>query len=296
MKIILLSDCHLLNKNPVARTDDAIQEGLKKFKYVLDYSNSNDMIILQAGDLFDSPRSWKLLPQTINLFKNFNNDFFCVYGQHDTYLYSEETKNETNLGILKESNLIYELKNKPFLILDSIDIYGCSYGQEIPKVRDKKNHNILVIHAPISDKELIHDYYDARSFLKKYKNFDLILCGDIHREFHIKIKDRQIINTGPLIRKTADDYNFKHQPNFILYDTETREIKKIIIPHQKAKNILSRDHLDDKKENEEMLDDFIRELKEGEKKYVSFKRIFNNFLKDNDIEDDIKTILSETMQ
>ena len=116
MKLLLLSDLHLLWKNPVARKDNLPDIQFEKLEFVLDYAQEKDCIILQAGDMFDRPRSYHLLSQVMDIIGSYEVPIYCVYGQHDTYLYSKETRYATNLGILERSGLVHILNDKGQLI------------------------------------------------------------------------------------------------------------------------------------------------------------------------------------
>jgi len=296
MKIALISDIHLLWQNPVARLDNLVEAQFSKLSYVLDWCRNNDVILLQAGDFNDRPRSWAGLPQIITFLKRYGVKIYCVAGQHDYYMYSEESRPSTTLGILNEIELV-KILNEKFIGLEGEDIflYGCSFGEKIPEIRDRGDFNILVIHVPIAENPLFpnQNYMDAKKFLKENKDYDLILCGDIHREFCIKIKDRIIINTGCMLRKTADEYNFQHKPCFYSFDTDTKEIEKHIIPHKPAEEILSRNHIENKTETDFVLDEFVKNIQDT--KEFSGVNIVENlfeFIKQQNVSKDIQNIIA----
>jgi len=296
MKFALLSDLHLLWQNPVARLDNLVEVQFDKLSYVLDWCRNNDAILLQAGDFNDRPRSWAGLPQIITFLKRYGVKIYCVAGQHDYYMYSEESRPSTTLGILNEIELV-KILNEKFIGLEGEDIflYGCSFGEKIPEIRDRGDFNILVIHAPIAEEPLFpnQNYMDAKKFLKENKDYEVILCGDIHREFCIKIKDRIIINTGCMLRKTADEYNFQHKPCFYSFDTDTKEIEKHIIPHKPAKEILSRNHIENKVETDLILDEFVKSIQDV--KEFSGVNIVENlfeFIREHGIPKDIQNIIT----
>jgi len=263
MKLALLSDPHLLIHKPKARLDDAIATAFKKMNFVLKYCKDNNANLIIAGDLTDKPRSWNLLPRVLDLFSNYSDvKVFAVFGQHDMYLYSEETRDKTILGALYNAGLVELLSSKP-ISLSNVELYGCNYGEKVPKIIDKKKKNILVIHAPIAEKALYtkHDYISARSFLKDNKDYKIIFCGDIHVGFCLGDRTgRTILNTGPMIRKTADKYNFIHEPCFYTYDTVTDDIRMIEIPHRPAEEVLSREHLVDEEDKKVLRSKFTESL------------------------------------
>jgi len=301
MKIVLLSDLHLLWQNPVARLDNLVEVQFDKLSYVWGWGGRNRAILLQSGDFNDRPRSWTGLPQIITFLKGYRTKIYCVAGQHDYYMYSEESKPSTSLGILNEIGLVKILNEDPIYVdyynnkKNHISLYGCSFGEKIPEIKNKNDFNILVIHAPIAEESLFpnQNYMDAKKFLKENKDYNLILCGDIHREFCIEFNGRHIINTGCVLRKTADEYNFKYEPCFYSYDTDTRKIEKHIIPHKPAEEVLSRNHIENKVETDLILDEFVKNIQDT--KEFSGVNIVENlfeFIKQQNVSKDIQNIIA----
>lgn len=297
MKFILLSDTHLLYQNPVGRLDNLVDVQFDKLNFIFDKAQEFGCPVLIAGDLFNKPRSWTLLPIVMSFLKERDVQVFCVYGQHDTYLYSDETRDRTNLGILEKAGLVEILNNDPVFFRD-IFLYGCSFGSEIP-IPTIGGINILVIHAPISNAAIYpgQEFTLAKNFLLTHDKYDLILCGDIHRKFVEQIGNRIIVNSGPMLRKEASEYNFKHSPGFFIYDADDRKVEWIEIPHRSANEVLSREHIEKQIETESMLDDFIEMMKDDseESHGVSFQENLQEFIRKNSVEKGIVDYLSELM-
>jgi len=289
MILACLSDPHLLWENPIARLDNTPKTALNKFEYVLKYCAIHNMSLLIAGDFFDKPRSWYFLPVITKMLRKYEVYIMVVYGQHDTYLYSEETREATILGELEAANLVKVLGENIYEPFKTVDIYGCSFGGTIPKVKDKNRKNILVIHAPISTKLDYGVKYDAKKFLKE-SEFDFILCGDIHRKFIYKNNKRYIVNTGSLIRKEANEYNFIHKPCFFCYDTDSNEIEERIIPHELADKVLTREHIEEK-EDKEVLKEFSDKLKSTKTK-GNLIEVLWDIVKCNNVEKEVVDALS----
>jgi DNA repair exonuclease SbcCD nuclease subunit len=315
MKLILLSDLHLSWDNPIARMDDLVKIQFEKLRFVFDWVKSHgEPTILQAGDFFHTPRSWYTLSSIVDLLNEYiyhENGFeiMGIYGQHDTYLYSETTRDATNLGILNKIGLVdSSCTRRERSTLGGSVIVGCNYGEEVSSkdlsFLKKYESKILIIHAPISIAPLFpgHEITHADKFLEKHPEFDLILCGDIHRDFIIERKGRFIVNTGPMLRREATEFNFTHKPHFLVYDTEDRTIEKVEILHEPADKVLSREHIEQKEATELMLEDFIKLVKEttpglvSKKDKVSFTDNLWAFIKENEIEQEIIDILSKVME
>jgi len=300
MKFIFLSDLHLTCNTPVARLDDIEETWKEKLRFIFDYAQLNKLDIFVAGDFFDKPRDWRVLAEFLKLREEYQGVYVAsVFGQHDMYLYSKD-RYSTSLGVLIKANSVDELNNHPFVesseLGEQIHIYGCSWGQEIPK-SEKGAINILVIHKSISDAPLFpgHDYTDALRFLEKNPAYNVIVCGDIHRRFVYTVNGRMIMNPGPLLRMEATDYNMNYNPKFVVLDTTYQTVEWIDIPHYPAEKVLTRSHIENKKETETMLDEFIKNVSVDHKITFSFKENLQEYLMKNKIPQEIKDIISGVM-
>lgn len=312
MKFALLSDLHLLFDKPVGRLDNTHETQKGKLEYVLNWAQENEAVVLQAGDFFDTPRSWRLLPIYVEFFKYWFKKtdvaVFAIFGQHDTYMYHEDTRDRTLLGVLAKMGLVEILKKEGVSVCspgesrnktgENVNIYGASYGQEVPKLSKEADVNILVIHAPILKGKLWagQENYDyAPAFLRKHKEYDLILCGDIHQKFIFRDGKRIICNTGCILRKSVDQWD--HKPGFYEYDTETMKILWHEIPHEPPEKAMSREHLEKAEQRNEMLDNFIGALKNQDVEIgMSFKENLFDFMEKNKIGQDVKELLAEVME
>lgn len=309
MEIVLISDIHLMFDTPIGRTDNVSETQKKKMKFIVEYAHSRDAIILQAGDFFHAARSWHLAEEWIRFFNDYDVKIYSVFGQHDTYMHSAETRRFTNLGILNAAGVVDILGEKPAKYISSgktIEIYGSSWGEDIPKViaKDKIDISILAIHKQIVPHKLWSEQREfeyAPSFLNKHRDFDLILAGDCHRRFLFADKGRVICSTGCITRYQADKYNFEeYEPGFYVYDTDDSMLEWIEIPHQPASKVLSRKHIDQKKRVDAMLDEFIDAIEdttEGltESEAVDFKTNLVEYCKRYKIKNKVLKVLAQTI-
>lgn len=311
MRLILLSDLHLVGKSPAERLDDLTVTQWEKMKFVFDYAQEHKIkYILQAGDFFDVPRHWDLFGTTFDFLKQYPEvQVLSVLGQHDQYM--RNTDVTTNRSVLKWLNLIqtpYE-DNNGFLTDTGINIYGISfeddqnidsaidkveaYIKKYPQSNRKDFRKILMIHAPIGNKPLFpgHEYTHAGKLLRKHPSFDVILCGDIHQEFHVKHENRFILNTGPMLRKENNVHNQYHQPCFYIYDIIPGKIYKKVIPHAPFAEIFSQ-YKSETVNN--ILDQFVDIIKKPTVSNCNIYTAIENVLKDNaeTLSSGVKTILT----
>lgn len=301
MKFVCLSDIHLSSENSEARLDNLVETQFEKLEFVLKLAMGEKAAILQAGDMFHRPRSWLLLPIVIDLLKKYAVSIYAVFGQHDTYFYSTETKDRTSLGILVKAGLFMPLSIDKPVIVQGVALYGANFGQNLCDLkRSREGYTIGVIHHSISDKPLWpgHQFTPADKYLEDNPDYDFILVGDIHRRFEVKSKDgRQLINTGPMLRREATEYNFDHKPSVYLLDTEDpKKSKWIEIPHKPANQVLSRDHIERKAEADNLLDEFVKAIGTDDVDGVSFIENLMAFSKANKVDQKVMDVIAKFVE
>lgn len=303
MKLLLLSDLHLMWDRPRCRLDDDMARTcLNKMKFVLEYASRENCVILQAGDFFDKPRSWHLLVAYMRLLDEYGNvPVYCVFGQHDQYY---RTREDTLLVALSIAGRIKILGKEPEYFLHEerkVCIYGCGYGEGVPEVNGSSDCDILVAHRTVIAKRMWpgqEDYELADRFLRKYDDYDLVLCGDAHEKFEVSIEQadercRIICNTGPMVRKSVDLW--KHEPGFFVYDTKDWMMDWVDMPHEPSEKCMSRKHIEDAEESSGMLRDFVEAVDEEVEAGDSFDDNLDRFVMQNNIESEIVGLISEEM-
>ncbi len=320
MKLLLLSDLHLMWDRPRCRLDeDMTRTCLGKMTFVLDYAAREGCTILQAGDFFDKPRSWHLLVAYMRLLDEYREvPVYCVFGQHDQYYRTREDTLLVALSIagrvtiLGKNPVVYDVQGgrtdklsygkKGYIKQNDrkVCVYGCGYGEdEIPEVLDRGKWvvNILVVHDSISDRPLWpgHDYIQAERFLLRNRDFQLILTGDVHKKFiHIDEAGRIICNAGVMVRKSVIDWN--HKPGFYSYDTEMGRVSWVDIPHELPERCMSNRHLQDIKESSETLKNFVDSVSsDGFEVESNFQDSLDVFIKENDVEKEVIGLISKMM-
>lgn len=293
MKFVMLSDLHLLWDNPKCRKDNLVKVQWDKLAFIYDLALTEGADILMAGDVTDGPRSWQTLPLLANFLREQKVSTCVVRGQHDLYMRNTEQTERTMLGVLEKAGLLRVLRSMPLIYPhDSpIAVYGCSHGEQVPTPQSDEFFNILVIHADITDQSLWEGQSrtDAAKFLKEQSSYDFILTGDIHRAFAIgegQLRNRRwIVNTGPILRKDADVYNFEHEPHVYVFDTDEVKLEKVFVPCEPAESVLSREHIDRAervKQKVAHMDDFvagIEAVRKGERKQSMLRENLSELLR-----------------
>jgi exonuclease SbcD len=289
MKLVLVSDLHLMGRSPISRTDDFPETQYNKVKQIKDIAKKRmAYFVLQAGDFFDSYNpSYRLINKYIDLLEDSN--WYSILGQHDMYMWNKDSIDRTALGVLETAGCLKILRdsydNKWKDNIDTVKLYGCSWGQEIPKIDADRKINILVIHKNIGDKPLFHghDLTHPRRFLNKHK-FDLILCGDYHFPFEYSSGDRLIINTGTISRKSTTEKVIK--PSVVLYDTETRKHEWVVLKHEPDPFISKTS--EEKVSGSIDMTDFFSEITSAESAKISFRDNVMKVLNEKTIDEQVK--------
>ncbi len=322
MKLLLLSDLHLMWDRPRCRLDeDMARTCLGKMTFVLDYAAREGCTILQAGDFFDKPRSWHLLVAYMRLLDEYREvPVHCVFGQHDQYYRTREDTLLVALSIagrmtiLGKNPVVYDVQGERTDKLSygkkgyikqndrKVCVYGCGYGEdEIPEVLDRGKWvvNVLVAHRMVIGKRMWpgqEDYEPSDRFLRKYSDFDLILCGDAHviqKFIYTEVGGRTICNTGPMVRKSIDLR--EHEPGFFIYDTEMGSMDWVDISHEPAEKCMSRKHIEAAEESSGMLRDFVEAVDEEVEVGDFFEVNMSKFIVENKIEPAVVNLISEEM-
>lgn len=297
MKLMLTGDWHLRRKNTRNRIDNMHEAQKKKVEFIIKKAiEYNCDAIIQPGDMFDSPRpGYGFISEYGNLlFSKLGITVLSIFGQHDTYLRSEKSKGATALGILRNTKTVDILGAEPWTEYDgsTVDVYGASFGDEIPEIKDSSAFNVLVIHKMIVQEKL-YDQQVEHTFAKRFirsNNFDLIVCGDNHQCFSVKASDRLLVNAGCILRKNIDERD--NQPRIMFYNTETREHEWIDIPVEKDVFV----EVDNSKEEQkEMLVDFIEKLQGSTSNTVDLVANLQKAIGEQEVEEQVINVLSEVL-
>jgi len=232
MKILHITDTHGTVKSPEGRTDIYYLSFLKKMyelKYVIKQEKIN--LIIHTGDLFHSPRvSDKFTGQLAEIIKSYNIPMYVVPGNHDIDGYTIQTLDQTKLGLLYKTGVVYELdRNHGPIQLKSqkenllISVAGQEYYKDIDNgnmhdfemqsTNNNASFNILAIHGYLCDKpqhpNIKHTLCDSI-----ITDADVILTGHFHESFVYHGTDFSVYNPGSMMRVEQTSYNQNHLPQY----------------------------------------------------------------------------------
>ena len=284
---ILTGDWHITEEIPLSRVDDFLLTQKRKLLFIKKLQIEYGCPILHSGDVFDY---WKVNPFLISFaIQYFPRKILGVYGNHDLPRHSFKLRNESALYALEKAGIF--------------KIAGVSYGLNPDDYSDDdflllKNRRILVWHTFVYKSKREH-WYDsnathARSILRKYSNFDLIITGDNHQEFVEEYNGRLLVNPGCLLRERLTEKDY--EPAVYFWYARSNRVVRIPIPFdshavqdERLNSLLGR--------NKEREFAFIERVKSlGSAVAVDFRSNLVSYFRKNKVVKSIETIVFKAIE
>ena len=263
--LIIAGDLHASEQTPECRTDNYLDALCAKIKWMTDLQKKYKCPIVLPGDLFDK---WLVTSELFNRLLEVwpTGHVLAVPGQHDLPQHSIEQQYRCGYETLVRMRKIVDLSKGDCWVQANHAIYGLAWGQE-PFVPQHTN-SILVWHTttwmdPIKPGD---QKGHATRLLAKHKGYDLIITGDNHQTFTTTCEKRLLVNAGSVMRKRADQIDFK--PCVFLWDSKTNTIKQQFIPI--IKDAVSRKKIEQQKAREERENVFVSRLNSTDEVSLSF--------------------------
>ena len=250
MKIALLTDTHFGARNDNLNFNDYFYdfyEGLF-FPYL---QQNNIKHCIHLGDLMDRRKyvSYRILKdfreRFIQPFNYLKINLHILVGNHDIYFRNTNDINSLNelLGQRHDNIHLYpeaqevDFDGFPILMMPWInpqnEIY--SFG-----MMDETKADTMMSHLEVVGFEMHGGHTSESGFDKsQFKKFDTVFSGHYHK----KSDDGQIYYLGTPYQMTWSDYNC--QKGFHIFDTETRQLTRIVNPQK----IFEKIYYDDTQEN-----------------------------------------------
>jgi len=296
MKILACGDLHITNQKPVNRTDNYWETLTGKLDWIFKLANDRCDLVLLPGDVFDTHRANDFLKQhLIKTIIKYNMECatFAVYGQHDLRHHGSDRSN-TPLNVLNVAAIIDILSSAPIMQLKDLygelakvkkfEIYGASFGEDIPTPIDKYAFNVLVTHRMIIEDKLWEGQEDFQrvNILLRNTEYDLIVSGDNHSTIFQQTEDKTLINCGSLMRSKINQE--EHKPCVFTFDTKTRKAEQHFIPIKPFEEVMDLTQAISVKERDERMESFVDTLsgeivlegmiyKDNMKQYIEEKKV-----------------------
>ena len=250
MKIALLTDTHFGARNDNLNFNEHFYdfyEGIF-FPYL---QQNNIKHCIHLGDVMDRRKyvSYRILQdfreRFIHPFTHLKIQLHILIGNHDIYFRNTNDLNSVNelLGGRHDNIHIYseaqevEFGGLPILMMPWINTQNEIYSFGM---MDESKSDIMMGHFEISGFEMHGGHFSEHGFDKsEFRKFDTVFSG----HFHKKSDDSQIYYLGTPYQMMWSDYN--DPKGFHVFDTETRQLERIINPF----TIFSKIFYDDTKED-----------------------------------------------
>ena len=248
MKIALLNDTHFGARNDSEAFRNYQIDFFENqfFPYIKEH---NIKTLIHLGDVVD--RRKFINHQTASVFRKkfFDKlwqekiDTHIIIGNHDTYY-----KNTNEVNAVENLYTSFDGQNEPWIYtgpkvvnFDGTDIlfvpWICedNYQQSIDAIKTAKA-DLCFGHLEIKGIEMQNGVINEHGLEKKdFARFDRVISG----HFHKHTDDGQIYYLGAQYEMTWSDY--KDPKGFHIFDTETREIERIINPRTIHKKLIYND-------------------------------------------------------
>ena len=250
MKIALLTDTHFGARNDNLNFNDYFYEFYEGVFFPYLQQNGIKHCI-HLGDLMDRRKyvSYRILKdfreRFIQPFLHLEIDLHILVGNHDIYFRNTNDVNSLqellganykNIHIYPEAQEVdfggFQILMMPWINQQN-EIY--SFG-----MMDETKADTMVSHLEVVGFEMHGGHFSESGFDKEqFKRFDTIFSGHYHK----KSDDGQIYYLGTPYQMTWSDYNCPK--GFHVFDTETRELTRIVNPNK----IFEKIYYDDTQEN-----------------------------------------------
>ena len=274
MKIALLTDTHFGARNDNLNFNDYFYQFYEGVFFPYLQQNGIKHCI-HLGDLMDRRKyvSYRILKdfreRFIQPFLHLEIDLHILVGNHDIYFRNTNDVNSLqellggkykNIHIYPEAQEV-DFGGFPILMMPWInpqnEIY--SFG-----MMDETKADTMVSHLEVVGFEMHGGHFSESGFDKsQFKKFDTIFSGHYHK----KSDDGQIYYLGTPYQMTWSDYNCPK--GFHVFDTETRELTRIVNPQK----IFEKIYYDDTQENYD-----IHDVNQYKNKYVKLVVVNKNDL------------------
>ena len=242
MKIALITDTHFGARNDSIAFNDYFYKFYENvFFPEIDKRGINTIIHL--GDTMDRRKfvSYKIAndfrTKFIQPIVDRNIDTHILIGNHDTFYKNTNNINSVAELVGNRHNNIKFYEESCTVNFGNIPIFFCpwinseNYGSTIKGIQET-DAEVCMGHLEINGFEMHAGHFAEGGYDKGlFSKFDMVFSG----HFHKKSDDGQIFYLGSTYQMTWSDYDCPR--GFHIFDTETRELERVLNPHTIFKKI-----------------------------------------------------------
>lgn len=299
---IACADLHLSLKAPRCRQDEpdwfgAMERTLKQLQHL---TGKLGVPILCAGDIFDR---WNSPPELINWAMQYLPPMYTIPGQHDLPQHNYNEIDKSAYGTLVRGGVIQDITLNETKWIEHPDsghpvcVTGFPFGYKIQKPGDaqRKDLTIALIHEYnwFANARYPHALKEQRISAKRKElmAYDVVIFGDNHKGFCTKVGKTTVFNCGTMMRRDADEIDYKPQVGLI-YSDGTVVTYPLDLKGEKIDGSVS-----DTVDSEVMLEvqDFLKALSDLDDNPLDFADVVMRYINDNDVRQGTKQLLLEAI-
>lgn len=235
IKIAVVVDPHLVERNPRCRKGNFLEDAIKKLEYL---AENNDYVLI-LGDLFHicSNSTW-FFNVVYTLFKKYKGKFVAIPGNHDVFHRNLAALDKTTLGSLYYTDVL-QLHTKEFELagIHFVPVLVNSDINDIPVDRD--NNKILIGHK-FYNQEFSPDESLFESDIRRL-NYNTVFLGHDHKPYPEEfIGNSVLIRMGSLTRIDTQVYNKDREIKYYQIVTDgsgSIDYEEKVVPHKKIEEV-----------------------------------------------------------
>lgn len=275
---IFCADLHIRDDVPGERTDDYLSAQGRKLNIIFNLSMEYDAPIFVAGDLGNKAhwRNW-LLSKIIGKIKFARKKLriYTIFGQHDLPHHNLNLGDESGLWVLSTAGVISIIPSiHAPEYFDKFTVFPFHYGEDLIYCK-AKGRSIALIHKYIYPGKGVEWEKtvgcSAKSLMKKFPCYDVIVSGDNHTPFILQQEGRLLVNPGSMMRMTVGQID--HRPRVYLWYADENKVEPVYLPIEQG--VFNRESIIEEKAKQGKIEAFVKSIK-GKDKYELTMRFDRN--------------------
>ena len=268
---VFITDTHIMTSSRV-RSGDVASDICNKLRFVVDYCNKNNAILLHGGDVFDKPTVADVTKnEIISILKELKTECYAIAGNHSELWGSPDYNYKTSFNTLTSAGLMKDLD-----LVDCVEYDDVIITSKLPlKTRNKPQ--IVINHAflNIEDGRWTCRFTDLQTTDKT-----VVLLGHDHVEYEdLKLtEDLKIIRPGSFLRGVRTDTNCR-TPKLVHLKVKDGKIltKKVDIQCRDWEEIFKTKEITiTKAQQRDTYDAIIKSIRESQKADMTFEQAMSS--------------------
>lgn len=287
MKLLLIGDVHLADRPPSVRTETYADDILDKVRWCSEYAEERALAgVVYLGDVFHvkspSRTSHELVQRTAAAMQRFSGQTWIVPGNHDLSADRLDSLESQPLGTLALAERIHLADG----FIDGPDFYAIPYLDDLQEfvrlcaVAQDYAPRLIVTHQSIFPADQDPPYAHIKADAVAYAlGATPLAYGHIHDPHGFyRARDAWLCNNGAISRGSLHEETLKRKPKVTVFDSEAEgcPFTSVDVPHRPAAEVFRLDEVQEKKDAEAKLDDFLAKVGEVSLTSLSLEAVLND--------------------